>query len=1569
MADVQATVDIISALKIRELDSEWVSAIWNTDFTEVDPLPEDVAEDISDSDQYIQTLRKVLYVLTSWANGKEGPTGEGFWTVMMENELSHRSLIALLYYIMETAQRRLASAAQKEAGIVAAAVYFSIIKIPGSGAFHVFHPMLFQKAVDSFKLLIFLGCPKRKRTSSLSSSQGRSKAKRRGRSAANRNDSPFGESDDDEEEEDEGMSRQEIVRLHADTFRLLKSFVELLGECHLKESNDTTIYCLQMLVRLTRLDAETFDGNFSDTRPVAEMRRIPEVAYKGLNMLCTPSHGDVNTTYTAMCKHLLPSLLMLIGDNKGVAAQTIPRPVQHIKDHAVAYIVHLLQTESADCLHSVRILLQHLCVKVPDKADYRSKVAQVFVDILNEHATAAYASIIQWLHRYSRNAKMSYRVFALDIVTLLLNLPERLPDDTVLPEHIKFLSHHFLIQMIVARCSDVASTVRSRAIAGFVECVSSDQPIIINAIKEIVTPRPVVRAGVIPRLVPTPGAHVEADGGDQKLQSESTESNDTMVGPETRRNTSDTGSPLAPVPLQTPGPNTPISLPDNKGVVSMLRRRVCDEKVNVRKAAVQALESLILLDAANFCNQDLDAIYQRCHDPALSVRKQALVSLTTLLQEMPYNVQLQRIWLDGVLPMVMDRETGAQEKCLSVLEDVLLVNILPVGRSEDTDGCRLTWSLLDLIAGNDGADLRRYLRKAFQQWMRAGKLKPKLIDAIQSHTDSRHNNSAWMLLSEMGPFASHFNVRLVLNYWQQHAQLATEMEYETIHRVLTVLGHVAKNIDKPTLLQLADDLKKRLMKFDAPPELIAVTVLTLNKVCRAHTNESGVSRRVRDEWFGELLMQCDTYLSQMILCENPVAPLDEEQVVRHLFTLGEIAQLCPERTPKRAFMLVQSLIATPTITDGGSQSSQPDSLQSSQSSQGGFSQGIFSQFKGSQMSGKIRAHAFLALGKLCLQNEDLAKKCVPAMARELETSTDLCVRNNVLVILCDLCVRYTLVVDSYVSNITACLKDESALVRKHCLTVLTRLLQEDFLKWKGSLFFRFITALVDENDDIKNFADFCLMHLLKQRHPGMFFHHFIECIFHFSSYEGHLVYNKFSQTEREKKLFSLKGQANREKRLHIYKVLLENMTDEQKFQLTGKLCSEVLAAVVDEVIPLDADTSTILQDTLSILSSKEIRLSSMQSKAQNDDIADEQDMAATVLNAAKKTIISKVLKVNLIENIVPTVMSLKHILESRHSPVLKDLMLYLRDLMKEHKNEIKDILVSNKQLAAEIEFDLRKFEEEQQRQEQPREVVRRSSIAMNSSVSSPRVLSSPRVPGSPRVPVPSTPAQGKTPQRVSVGRGLNNQPSTPALGRVIATATPARVTPMATVAIMNSARKAMEKARRLSTGQTTKSPAPSTRRVQWERENIPPQQTPKQNGRTRSQRRAISTPAHVAMANITFQQGDQNMSVIPPSPIPTSLPIRLYSEGASSSSEAFTSCRTVSLDTDDAEDGAERTPVDIICMLSPDRPTPKPRTWNIKSAKTLDKTGSSKKVDDSRASLGTRRSGRIRSQTTEQGGK
>jgi len=42
------------------------------------------------------------------------------------------------------------------------------------------------------------------------------------------------------------------------------------------------------------------------------------------------------------------------------------------------------------------------------------------------------------------------------------------------------------------------------------------------------------------------------------------------------------------------------------------------------------------------------------------------------------------------------------------------------------------------------------------------------------------------------------------------------------------------------------------------------------------------------------------------------------------------------------------------------------------------------------------------------------------------------------------------------------------------------------------------------------------------------------------------VYNRFKQSEREKRLFSLKGQKNASKRMTIYTFLLSHMADEHR---------------------------------------------------------------------------------------------------------------------------------------------------------------------------------------------------------------------------------------------------------------------------------------------------------------------------------------------------------------------------------------------------------------------------------------
>ena len=80
-------------------------------------------------------------------------------------------------------------------------------------------------------------------------------------------------------------------------------------------------------------------------------------------------------------------------------------------------------------------------------------------------------------------------------------------------------------------------------------------------------------------------------------------------------------------------------------------------------------------------------------------------------------------------------------------------------------------------------------------------------------------------------------------------------------------------------------------------------------------------------------------------------------------------------------------------------------------------------------------------GKLCLQHEELVQKYLPVFARELEVGTEVAVRNNIVVIMCDLCVRYTNIVDHYIPNISACLRDEEAVIREQTLIMLTNLLQ------------------------------------------------------------------------------------------------------------------------------------------------------------------------------------------------------------------------------------------------------------------------------------------------------------------------------------------------------------------------------------------------------------------------------------------------------------------------------------------------------------------------------------------------
>ena len=94
----------------------------------------------------------------------------------------------------------------------------------------------------------------------------------------------------------------------------------------------------------------------------------------------------------------------------------------------------------------------------------------------------------------------------------------------------------------------------------------------------------------------------------------------------------------------------------------------------------------------------------------------------------------------------------------------------------------------------------------------------------------------------------------------------------------------------------------------------------------------------------------------------------------------------------------------------------------------------------------------------------------------------------------------------------------------------------------------------------------------------------------------------------------------------------------------------------------------------------------------------------------------------MMELMLPVLVTLKRQLERLHSPLLKHLMLFFMNVVRDFRVELDDVMAANRQLAQEIEFDLRLFEKQQQLQQQ--QAAAAAAAARSPSAASP-MLSSP----------------------------------------------------------------------------------------------------------------------------------------------------------------------------------------------------------------------------------------------------
>ena len=415
MADAESTIKALKSLQTELLGYEWINEVWNQEFADYDPITNEYQELLNKSDNHLGNLKHIHSCMKKWIGKGRDDTCDGFWTSLVEHDISRKGIIAILFYIYEIGQKKVANAIQKEASIVAADVYFSLISIPGSGAFKIYHPVLFEKMVNVFKTWDTLeksgGGGRRKRPSSPMRSSQTTKQGKAGRRApgTQENDDPFAADMESEEVEDEDtceLTLQEAIKLQKTMIATLGSFVMLLSSYSLKGSEHVLIQISQVLADLSRFEADLSELNFEVDIPLSRMRTVSQLAFKGMNFLCNGLHGESQKRVSVVFKYLLPSLLMLVGKNKKSSLQSIPRHVINNKDVALAYVCHLLKSDMVDVAVAAYHIVQQMCIQVPDKVDYRTKVAKSIIDIIKLFPVIEYAKTIQWIHKFSRSNKI-----------------------------------------------------------------------------------------------------------------------------------------------------------------------------------------------------------------------------------------------------------------------------------------------------------------------------------------------------------------------------------------------------------------------------------------------------------------------------------------------------------------------------------------------------------------------------------------------------------------------------------------------------------------------------------------------------------------------------------------------------------------------------------------------------------------------------------------------------------------------------------------------------------------------------------------------------------------------------------------------------------------------------------------------------------------------------------------------------------------------------------------------------------------------------------------------------------
>ena len=446
---------------------------------------------------------------------------------------------------------------------------------------------------------------------------------------------------------------------------------------------------------------------------------------------------------------------------------------------------------------------------------------------------------------------------------------------------------------------------------------------------------------------------------------------------------------------------------------SILQYRLRDEKVTVRRNAMKLLKTAIYR-SSEFNPVLLKFVAERTNDVNISIRQEAMQSLSYYFSEFQSDSVFSE-WLDCILPKILELDPRLVASCAKLVESDFLSNVEKLWHFSNIltqDHIALLKHVFQYLYNNDNTlkplayVLKKHLATVADE------------DEIEEENDPLKYPNMWFIADALCeviiPHSNTFK-HFVADLWDYKEKLPfayLSMVYQVALKIRKKKTQDPEEI-KFNEMWIHDSLNilRDVSKNKAHPQIQFGHIHYLCLICLSDD----------DSFFHEIMETSIKTISSIRNVNNE----DQHNLSCLIYMIGEIIYMTKYIYIDPRILLDLSFTETYPLL--------------------------------------IRNISILSLGKLCLLHKDLAHTVIIRFAGDLliDTVPDS-IKANEMTCLCDLCVCYTAMVDPYIDNIMACLIKGSPIVRRHALIAITRLITQDYIKFKPHIFYRYISLLIHD---------------------------------------------------------------------------------------------------------------------------------------------------------------------------------------------------------------------------------------------------------------------------------------------------------------------------------------------------------------------------------------------------------------------------------------------------------------------------------------------------------------------------